>query len=166
MIVNALIAACLVSAAAAAWLYWRARIPGRVIESDGPLARPARVLRSARYGVGGKPDLLIVEKGLIAPMELKPTRESDEPWLRDVVQLAAYCLLVEETYEHPAGYGYLGYANRTFRIDFTDTMRATLLNTLRDLRADMDATRVSRDHTDRRRCARCPLRPRCGESLA
>lgn len=166
MILNGLIAACLLCAAIGAWLFWRARIPGRVIESDGPLARPARVLRSARYGVGGKPDLLVVEHGRIAPMELKPTRESDEPWLRDVVQLAAYCLLVEETYERPAGYGYLGYANRTFRIDFTDTMRATLLNTLRDLRADLDATRVSRDHTDRRRCVRCPLRARCGESLA
>jgi len=166
MIVNALIAACLLSAAIGGWLYWRARIPGRVMESDGPLARPARVLRSARYGVGGKPDLLIVERGRVAPMELKPTRESGEPWLRDVVQLAAYCLLVEETYEHPAGYGFLGYANRTFRIDFTDSMRATLLKTLADLRADFDAADVARDHDDRRRCARCPLRVRCGQSLA
>ena len=103
MILNGLIAACLLCAAIGAWLFWRARIPGRVIESDGPLARPARVLRSARYGVGGKPDLLIVEKGRVAPMELKPTREAEAPWLRDVVQLAAYCLLVEETYERPAG---------------------------------------------------------------
>ena len=166
MILNGLIAACLLCAAIGAWLFWRARIPGRVIESDGPLARPARVLRSARYGVGGKPDLLIVEKGRVAPMELKPTREAEAPWLRDVVQLAAYCLLVEETYERPAGYGYLGYANRTFRIDFTDSMRSTLLKTLADLRADLHAADVARDHDDRRRCVRCPMRARCGQSLA
>lgn len=166
MIVNALLVGCLLCAAIAMWLIARTRVPGRVIESDGPIARPARVLRSAHHGLGGKPDALILERGRVAPVELKPSRESEEPWLRDVVQLAAYCLLVEETHENPAGYGYLRYANRTFRIDFTETMRATLLDTLRDLRADLGATRVHRDHTDRRRCVRCPLRERCGENLA
>ena len=156
-------AACL---ALAALLYRRLRIPGRVIASDGPVALPSRVLRSAKHGISGKPDALLRRDGRIAPFEAKPGRESDEPWLRDVVQLATYGLLVEEAFEEPAGYGYLAYANRTFRIDFTNSMRATLLKTLADLRADFDVADVARSHDDRRRCVRCPLRARCGQSLA
>ena len=166
MIVLALGLACALCALAAAFLYARARIPGRLLESDGPAALPARVMRSARHGIAGKPDALTRERGRVAPVEVKPSRYSDEPWLRDVVQVAAYCLLVEETHKNPAGYGYLRYANRTFRIDFTDTMRATLLDTLAQLRAGLAAGNMDRDHDDRRRCVRCPLRARCGQSLA
>jgi len=166
VILVALAVAVLVCVIAAAMLYARAGIPGRVIESDGPVARPARVLRSARLGLAGKPDMIVREHGRLVPVEVKPTRESDEPWLRDVVQLAAYCLLVEEAFDAPAGYGYLRYANRTFRIDFTDSMRTNLLNSLRELRTDLTAENVDRGHDDRRRCVRCPLRARCGQSLA
>ena len=157
--------AAILLAAASSLLYRRFGIPGRVVESDGPVARPARVMRSAKYGIAGKPDYLIVEKGLVAPVEVKPTRESERPWLRDVVQLAAYCLLVDETHLHFAGYGYLRYANRTFRIEFTDTMRSELLRTAERLRADLSADDVDPDHDDPRRCVRCPVRVPCGRPV-
>jgi len=83
----------------------------------------------------------------------------------DVVQLAAYCLLVDETHLHFAGYGYLRYANRTFKIDFTDTMRAELLRTAERLRADLAADDVDPDHDDPRRCVRCPVRVPCGRPV-
>ena len=150
----------------AARMVVRTRIPGRVIESDGSIARPARVLRAPRYGLSGKPDFLVSERGRVVPVELKPTRVSRKPWLRDIVQLAAYCLLVEETHQNAAGYGYLRYANRTFRIEFTDAMRTNLLTALRDLRGGFVAEQMDRSHDDRRRCVRCPLRARCGQSLA
>jgi CRISPR-associated exonuclease Cas4 len=157
----AALALALVLGAISIALQWRAGVPGRIVESDGPVARPARVLRSAKYGIAGKPDYLILEHGKVAPVEVKPTRQSDRPWLRDVVQLAAYCLLVDETHLHFAGYGYLRYANRTFKIDFTETMRAELLRTAERLRADLSADDVDPDHDDPRRCARCPVRVPC-----
>ena len=160
----ALVAAVAVALASAA-LYARAGLSGRIIASDGPLSRPSRVLRSARHGISGKPDYLVIENGRVAPVELKPTRESDRPWLRDVVQLAAYCLLLEETHERFAGYGYLRYAHRTFRIDFTESMRTELLRTVQELRADLSAKDVDPNHTDPRRCARCALRTPCGRPV-
>ncbi len=165
MIVAALVLTAVALAIASLALYRRAGIRGRIVASDGPVSRPSRVLRSARHGISGKPDYLVVENGRIAPVEVKPTRESDRPWLRDVVQLAAYCLLVEETHERFAGYGYLRYANRTFRIDFTDSMRDEVLRTVNALRDDLDATNVDANHDDPRRCARCALRTPCGRPV-
>ena len=155
----------IILAVASILLYARAGIRGRIIASDGPVSRPARVLRSARHGISGKPDYLVIENGRVAPVEVKPTRESDRPWLRDVVQLAAYCLLVAETHEQFAGYGYLRYANRTFRIDFTDSMRDEVLRTANAMRADLGANDVEANHADPRRCARCALRAPCGRPV-
>src|SRR5687768_8042382 len=97
VIVAALIAAAVVLGVASLMLLRRSGLHGRVVASDSVVSRPSRVLRSARHGLAGKPDYLVEEQGRIVPVELKPTRESNSPWLRDVVQLAAYCLLLEET---------------------------------------------------------------------
>lgn len=140
-------------------------VRSRVVASDSVVSRPARVLRSARHGIVGKPDYLIEEQGRIAPVELKPSRKGNAPWLRDVVQLAAYCLLLEEMEPRFAGYGYLRYAHRTFRIDFTDRVRGELLRTIADMRADLTAADVPPSHHDPRRCARCMLVVACGRAV-
>jgi CRISPR-associated exonuclease Cas4 len=140
-------------------------VRGRVVASDSIVSRPSRALRSARHGIVGRPDYLVEERGRIAPVELKPSRSSKTPWLRDVVQLAAYCLLLEEIEPRFAGYGYLRYAHRTFRIDFTDRMRRELLRTIADMRADLTAKDVPPSHHDPRRCARCMLVVACGRAV-
>lgn len=160
-----LAAAALALALLAIALYRRFGVRGRVVESDARVARPARVLRSARHGLSGKPDYLVEERGRVVPVELKPGRRAVTPWLRDVVQLAAYCLLIEETEPRFAGYGYLRYADRTFRIDFTETLREELLRTLAALRADLTASDADPNHADARRCARCALVSACGRPV-
>jgi CRISPR-associated exonuclease Cas4 len=159
----ALVAAGL--ALASALVFRRFGVAGRVVASDSGVARRSRVLRSARYGISGRPDYLVEEGGRVVPVEVKPSRRSDTPWLRDVVQLAAYCLLVEETEPRFAGYGYLRYAGRTFRVDFTESLRAELLRTAEALRADLTAFDVDPNHTDPSRCARCPLVRVCGRPV-
>ena len=160
-----LLAAAVVLALASLVLFRRFGIAGRVVASDSGVARRTRVLRSPRYGLSGKPDYLVEERGRLVPVELKPTRRSQSPWLRDVVQLAAYCLLLEETEPRFAGYGYLRYAERTFRIEFTESLRAELLRTLAALRADLAAADVDPSHNEAARCARCPLVPVCGKHI-
>ena len=161
----ALLVAAVVLGIVSVMLLRRSGLRGRVVASDSVVSRPSKVLRSARYGIVGKPDYLVEEQGRIAPVELKPSRESDSPWLRDVVQLAAYCLLLEEMEPRFAGYGYLRYASRTFRIDFTDRVRGELLRTIADMRADLTAADVAPNHHDPRRCARCMLVRVCGRAV-
>ena len=165
MLMLALALAALVLAVCSVMLLRRSGLRGRVVASDSVLSRPSRALRSARHGIVGKPDYLIEERGRIVPVELKPSRQSDSPWLRDVVQLAAYCLLLEETEPRFAGYGYLRYAHRTFRIDFTDRVRGELLRTIAEMRADLTADDVPPNHHDPRRCARCMLVRVCGRAV-
>jgi CRISPR-associated exonuclease Cas4 len=165
ILVLVLVAAALVLGIVSLLMLRRSGLRGRVVASDSIVSRPSRVLRSARYGIAGKPDYLVEEHGRIAPVELKPSRESNSPWLRDVVQLAAYCLLLEETEPRFAGYGYLRYANRTFRIDFTHRVRGELLRTIANTRADLTATDVPPNHHDPRRCARCMLVRVCGRAV-
>lgn len=164
-VVLAILAVALVLGVVSMMLLRRFGVRGRVVASDSVVSRPSRALRSARYGIVGRPDYLIEERGQIAPVELKPSRESNSPWLRDVVQLAAYCLLLEETEPRFAGYGYLRYAHRTFRIEFTERVRAELLRTIADMRADLAAEDVSPNHHDPRRCARCMLVRVCGRAV-
>ena len=164
-IILALLAAAIVLGIVSVMLVRRSGLRGRVVASDSVVSRPSRALRSAHHGIVGKPDYLVEERGRIAPGELKPSRESDSPWLRDVVQLAAYCLLLEEIEPRFAGYGYLRYAHRTFRIDFTDRVRGELLRTIADMRADLSAEDVSPNHHDPRRCARCMLVRVCGRPV-
>lgn len=156
--------AALAALALSVWLWRRAGLRGRVVASDAIVARRCRPLRSAHYGLVGTPDYLVEEAGRIVPVELKPSRRSETPWLRDVVQLAAYCLLLEESEPRFAGYGYLRYAERTFRIDFTARVRAEVLRTIHDMRRDMQAPDVLPNHRDRRRCARCMLVRVCGHA--
>lgn len=165
MTMVALVTVAIALGVASVVLLRRAGVRGRVVASDSVVSRPSRALRSAHYGIVGKPDHLVEEHGRIVPVELKPSRESDSPWLRDVVQLAAYCLLLEETESRFAGYGYLRYASRTFRIDFTDRVRGELLRTLSAMRADLTAADVPPNHHDPRRCARCMLVRVCGRAV-
>ena len=157
----ALLAAAVALALASEYLYRRFGIAGRVVASDSGVSRPAPVLRSARYGLAGRPDYLVEERGRVVPVEVKPRRRSTAPWPRDVLQLAAYCLLVEEAEPRFGGYGYLRYASRTFRVDVTETMRANLVRTMAALRADLTADDVDPSHADPRRCALCAMLRAC-----
>ncbi|HDH09491.1 MAG TPA: CRISPR-associated protein Cas4, partial [Chloroflexi bacterium] len=70
---------------------------GRVIYADtGAWGRCERPLFSRRYLLTGKPDYLVEEKGRLIPVEVKPTVSPSTPYRSHVLQLAAYCLLVEE----------------------------------------------------------------------
>jgi len=50
---------------------------------------------------------------------VKPNRSSSQPYDSDVLQLAAYCLLVEEIYEQRPEHGLIRYKNQTFAVDYT-----------------------------------------------
>jgi len=52
-----------------------------------------------------------------------------------------------------------------FRIEFTDELRAQLLELLNEMRRDLSAEDVARSHMDARRCRGCGYRAECGQAL-
>ena len=152
--------------AAAWWLQRRSGLPrARLVYSDtGAWQRADKPLFSRTYGLTGKPDYLLETRGQIIPVEVKPSRQAAQPRPADVLQLLAYCLLVEETWGRPA-YGLLHYASGTFRVDYTDAARALLLEQIEAVRAALQARDMRRSHDEPGRCAACAFRTQCDESL-
>lgn len=122
-------------------------------------------LFARRLGLTGKPDYLIEQRGCLIPVEVKPGRMANRPYESDLMQLAAYCLLVEETSGTAPPYGLLRYAEHTFRLDYTPDVRDELLLTLDEMRAALDDDDCDRSHDEPQRCFSCGFFSQCEAAL-
>ena len=106
-----------------------------VVYSDsGAWEAVAEPLFARRFGLTGKPDYVLQTRDGLVPIELKPLRQADQPYESDIMQLASYCLLLEEDWDESPPYGLLRYRDRSFRIEWTDELREELLATLDEMR--------------------------------
>lgn len=146
----------------------RAGLPvGRIVYADtGAWKRCERPLFSQRYHLVGKPDYLVHEHGQIVPVEVKPNRRATIPFERDILQLAAYCLLAEEEYGQRPRYGYLKYQQAVFRINYTSSLRHQVLFILEAMRRDACLSDVPPNHNEPQRCVRCGHHAVCQRRLA
>jgi CRISPR-associated exonuclease Cas4 len=147
---------------------------GQVVYSDtGGWEKVEHPLLSRRYGLVGKPDYLVsVREGnraMLIPVEVKSRRGQRTPDAtaapHHILQLATYCLLVEDVHNVRPPYGLLRYADATIRIDYTDELRAAVLQTADAIRRGRHAADVHRDHDDPARCRPCGYRHACDEAL-
>ena len=156
------------------WLLLRARVArretglpaGRVTYTDtGAWDRCEKPLFSHRHRLTGRPDYLVRTGQSLIPVEVKSRTAPAQPYRSHVLQLAAYCLLVEEQEGRTPPYGILKYRDRAFEIDYTPALRRELLTTLDRIRRDRYARRVDRSHDDPGRCRGCGYRQRCNQRL-
>ncbi|HEX2911380.1 MAG TPA: CRISPR-associated protein Cas4 [Chloroflexia bacterium] len=106
-----------------------------VVYSDsGAWEKVAEPLFSKRYSLVGKPDYIVRNRDGLIPIELKPLRMAAQPYESDIMQLAAYCLLLEEVWEASPPYGLLRYKEKTFRIEWNEELRENLLDTIEEMR--------------------------------
>ncbi|MBI4789249.1 MAG: CRISPR-associated protein Cas4, partial [Chloroflexi bacterium] len=141
-------------------------VGARVVYSDsGAWEKIERPLFSRRYGLTGKPDYIIAQEGAVIPIEVKPNRTAPAPRDSDVMQLAAYALLVEEAYGTAPAYGLLKYRDVVFQVDVTEELRQELMELMAAMRHDEGARDVARSHARARRCQACGYRGECGQAL-
>jgi CRISPR-associated exonuclease Cas4 len=165
----------LISLAMAALLYYRGQrlreqsgLPaGEVLYTDhGAWFANAEQLTAAEFRLVGKPDYLVRQRnGEIIPVELKTAKAPAEPWEGHILQLAAYCLLVEQTYGRRPSYGILQYRDRAFAVDYTPDLEEDLLELLAEMRSTSLELEVDRDHSDWRRCSGCGFSQQCDQRL-
>ena len=153
-------------------LIWSVRLRRRtglpwapVIYQDTRGRAVEKPLFARRFGLTGKPDYLLELRGRTIPVEVKPGRRAQRPYESDLMQLAAYCLLVEETSGTAPSYGLLRYAERTFRLDYTARVRDELLALLAEMRDTLEAQDCARSHDDPRRCRNCGFFEQCDEAI-
>ncbi|HEY9401944.1 MAG TPA: CRISPR-associated protein Cas4 [Pyrinomonadaceae bacterium] len=174
--------------AAVAWLAARrgarrADLPeGQIIYSDtgapvGGIApvtlnergeRQEKPLLSHRHGLVGRPDYLVRTDEGILPVEAKSAAcpANGVPYESHVMQLACYCLLVEEATGARVPFGVIRYRDRQLRVDYTDELRGELLALVAEMREARKAPDVHRSHDQTARCAACGYLGICDESLA
>lgn len=139
---------------------------GRLVFADSIDWQPAQQpLYSAAHKLIGKPDYLVETKKGIVPVEVKSTQTPQLPYLGHLLQLAAYCLLVEETTGRTPPHGLLKYADALYEVDFTPELRQELLLTMAEMRQSRLAGNVPRSHQQPNKCAACGLRHACDEAL-
>lgn len=140
--------------------------PGRVVVADTSRWRRAESpLISRRWGLVGRPDYLMATADGMIPVEVKSGRCPSVPYLSHLLQLAAYCLLVEETTRKRSPYGILRYDDVSVQIAFDDTLRKRLLDTMDAMRRDEGRPEVARSHAEPERCRSCGVRHACDQSL-
>jgi CRISPR-associated exonuclease Cas4 len=146
----------------------RAGLPsGEVVYADtAAWQRCERPLFSQRHRLSGKPDYLVRERRRVVPVEVKPGRRASEPYESDILQLAAYCLLVDEEFGQRPRYGYLKYQQQVFRIEYSSALERELLQHLDAIRQDAAADDVPVSHREPRRCLACGHREQCDQRLA
>lgn len=152
----------------AAWL--RTGLPSAwILSSDVGAALPStKPLVSHRYGLAGKPDYLVQIREGIVPVEIKSGHipRNARPHERNLMQLAAYCVLIEDTMRVSVPYGIIKYRDGSIQIPFTNALRRQLLSLLPRIRgAKSDRNGCHRSHRQAARCRKCGYRPICSEAL-
>jgi CRISPR-associated exonuclease Cas4 len=122
-------------------------------------------LYAARYHLTGKPDYLVQTNQGPIPVEVKSTKAPEVPYLGHLLQLAAYCLLVEETTGQPPPHGLLKYADALYEVDFSYELREELLATLAEMRQAYKADAIQRSHEQPAKCRACGFFDLCEEAL-
>ena len=142
---------------------------GRLIYADSTAKdwRPTeQPLYSDSHRLVGKPDYLVETPQGIIPVEVKSSRAPTIPYWGRLLQLAAYCLLVEETTGCTPPHGLLKYADALYQVDFNQELRRELLATMSEMRQARLADNISRSHQQPGKCAACGFRYTCAEVLS
>ena len=139
-------------------------VAGDIVYSD---SGAAEILVSDLHGLAGKPDYVHKEGDEFIPVERKSRVLSGRgAYEAEILQLAAYCLLVEERFGMSVTRGQLLFPNGSLDVAFDDQLRGRLLDALAALRAAEYSEDVSRSHNSCARCRGCGFRRVCSDALA
>ena len=92
-------------------------------------------LSSSTFPLIGKPDYVVqAPDGRPVPVELKlNVQNAAAPYSNHMVQLAAYCLILEDYFEQPPTHGILRYADREFVVEYTSALRKKVIRLLGEM---------------------------------
>lgn len=125
----------------------------------------SELLVSEKYGLSGRPDHIIKREGVYIPVELKTGRTPRGPLFSHIVQLGAYCLIIEDITGKRPPYGILKYPERSFEVEYTNELRDIVLTKRDELRRDLERGEAHRNHRKVGKCRHCSRRERCPERL-
>ncbi len=138
---------------------------GRLISLDtSRFIHVTEPLYDSNLGLTGRPDYLVQRGRSRIPVEVKSGRAPQRPHRSHVLQLAAYCRLVETTTGERPAYGILKYADSAYKLQYTHALQKDLLQILETIRKAQDSS-PGRSHNSPSRCRVCGYLSSCDQSL-
>jgi len=128
-------------------------------------SREGKEMESQKYGLRGKPDYVIKIGDDYIPVEEK-SMESNHPRFSHVMQITAYCMIIEDVYGKAPPYGIIKYADRQFKIPYEERWKNMVINIRKNMLKDREKGRAHRNHNNPKKCAGCSRREYCPERLA
>jgi CRISPR-associated exonuclease Cas4 len=135
---------------------------GLILYSD--LNVPAAPFFSKRSRLTGKPDYIVRRESHIIPVEVKSGR-GPHPHHSQMLQLAAYCQILEDTSGVFVPEGILVYNNVPYTIPFDPKLRFELESVMKTMRASLRSGSVQRNHQEPGRCHHCSMRRYCTDAV-
>lgn len=132
---------------------------------DSDRERP-KLFVSKRYGLSGRPDAVLLEGDVHIPVEVKTGRTPRGPLFSHILQIASYCLLMEEEYGKAPPYGVIRYGDGSHDIEYNDDLKRLVLQKMGEMRACIAKGEAHRNHNRPGKCLHCSRRSVCPERLA
>jgi CRISPR-associated exonuclease Cas4 len=126
----------------------------------------SKVFRSAKHGISGRPDYIMRVGEKTIPVEVKKGRTPRGPLFSHIVQVAAYCLLLEETTGRAPPYGVIKYPEAEHDIEYNEDIKRMVLEKAKEIRAAEETKEAHRNHNRPGKCRSCSRRAVCPERLA
>jgi len=122
-------------------------------------------LYDKNYQLCGRPDYIRKMDDEFIPVEVKTTERINKPHAAHILQLMAYCYLVEQTFSIHPTYGELHYPDKIFQIPFTTENQQELIDTLQMMRRRLKGRSVNREHNSFKKCTHCGFRDICDQKI-
>ena len=138
---------------------------GQLVYVDSDREKP-KLFVSKRYGLSGRPDAVLLEGDQHIPVEVKTGRTPRGPLFSHILQIAAYCLLMEEEYGKPPPHGVIRYEDASHDIEYNEDLKKLVLGKVGEMRGCLAKGEAHRNHNRPGKCLHCSRRSVCPERLA
>ena len=138
------------------------------IETPDGLTEETPVLKSRKYNLAGRPDYMIKENDLRIPVEVKTGRRPKAPFFSHVLQIGAYCLLSEETFQSSPSHGQIRYGVESVphNVEWEPKLKTLVLEKIEEMNDILEGrTKAHRNHKRVGKCNSCSRRKGCPERL-
>ncbi len=132
---------------------------GKIKYTD--LDKPSKPLFSDKLKLVGKPDYIVKQGQTYIPVEIKKGNHTN-PFQSHIIQLIAYCCLVEERYNTKVPYGVLIYEDYQIKIPYSEDKKKELLEVMKIMRTQKD---FKRNHNSINKCRACGFSHVCEDKI-
>ncbi|MGC8912859.1 MAG: PD-(D/E)XK nuclease family protein [Thermoplasmata archaeon] len=116
--------------------------------------------------LSGTPDLILKINDYLVPVEIKTGRVPRGPHFSHIMQLIAYCYIIEDVDGKAPPYGILRYGDTEFEIEYNSEWKCILLSKVEEMRNVVAGNaEVHRNHNRPGKCRNCSRRAICPEKL-